>query len=132
MLMMACHDGGSIVGMVHMGVDLTYEEKGRDFWLLIRPEMIYVRHDQRGQGFGFDLSIACSRLICDVARAVYFAVPARSRIEATIYADCESKGGEAFVAQLSGALSDFIFPMSIGIPRRSVRYEEDVSIDAGY
>ena len=74
------------------------EEKTTRFSLHV--DLVYVRPPDRGSGFGLDLSIAASRICCDVFAALLRASPVGESIEVCVFADFESEGGDRFVTYI--------------------------------
>lgn len=58
--------------------------------------MVYVLPERRGVGYGVDLSIATGMVCEAIFRAYYRAVPSGVCLVPYIFAEYESKGGEAF------------------------------------
>jgi hypothetical protein len=124
-------DDRDVIGYIggHVLVYSYPEERSAN--VHIEPSMVYVIPSRRGQGFGVDLSIACTMMCTDIFNAVYRAIPGGHSLDATVYADYESLGGEEIAEYIHGCL-EFEIDMLRDTGRRKSVHLGDVELDAGF
>ena len=124
-------DDRDVIGYIggHVLVHSHPEERSAN--VHIEPSMVYVIPSRRGQGFGVDLSVACAMMCMDIFDAVYRAIPSGHSLDATVYADYESLGGEEIAEYIHGCL-EFEIDMLRDTGRRKSVHLGDVELDAGF
>lgn len=130
-LVLVAFDRNETVGYLGFEAAITYDEDGSYAHLFFNLELVYVCPQQRGKGFGLDLSIACMDIGRDLLEATYRAVPPGYIVDASVYADYESKGGEALARHFHGSLEVGMEMLRDMGKRRSIRFGE-VILDACY
>jgi hypothetical protein len=126
-----CYDSKQVVGCAGLGVHVVRQLGDAEVRLALTADLVYVVPSRRGEGFGMDLSVACGLLVQDVLHALYRAVPTRAVLAATVRADYESAGGEAFTTHLRDCLDVQLDMLREYGKRRSVQIGGCV-LDAGY
>jgi GNAT superfamily N-acetyltransferase len=102
--LMACQAGDVVVGYAILDFRLHCWPKERDYTFMVTCHLVYVNPQHRGAGYGFDLSVACSRVAADLLEASYRAVPSGCTLDSSVVGDLCSDGGEAFMSYLADEL----------------------------
>lgn len=103
----------------------------RQLFMLVELNLVYVIPSHRGQGYGMDLSIACSIVCQDILTALYRAVPPNTVVHPSVYADYESCGGKDCATQIKSSLDYCVEMLRESGKRRSVQLD-NVELDAGF
>jgi GNAT superfamily N-acetyltransferase len=129
-VVLVCFDAGQVVGHAALEVSVLRQRGEGEVTLAVHPQLVFVVPNRRGQGFGMDLSVAWV-LVQDVLRALYRAVPARAVLSASVYADYESEGGEAFTNHLHACMEFRLDMLRDCGKRRTVQLGRS-DLDGGY
>ena len=78
------------------------------FGYTVEPQLVYVLGPERGKGYGLDLSVACSDVVCDIFAAVYESAPDGCTINTSIAVEYQSKGGQKFTEYLHQRLANAV------------------------
>jgi len=124
-------DQRAAVGYCGLSISLIHDREERSLYIRFEPQLVYVSPRHRKLGFGLDLSVACGLMCGDVLEAAYRAVPARTLIDGTVFADYESAGGEAFTQHLHACMEVTFDRLREWGGRRSIQLGR-AELDAGY
>jgi GNAT superfamily N-acetyltransferase len=130
-LVLVAFAGREPVGYIGMAADLYRDYDGRQVDLTFHGELVYVRPERRGEGYGIDLCVASCRLARELLDATYRAVPPNWTLESTFYADYESEGGAAIAQEIHGSL-EYGFDMLREYGKRKSVKLGDAELDAGF
>jgi GNAT superfamily N-acetyltransferase len=130
-LVLVAYDPVQPVGYNAWGVGVVHDSEDRRLFLSFTLELVYVIPSRRGEGFGFDLALACGWVSGDVLEAVYRAARPGTTISSLVYADYESQGGEALTRHVKNSLEISADMLRETGKRRSVIVEYP-DLDAGY
>lgn len=123
--------GRDPVGYIGMSANLYRNYEEREVHLTFHGELVYVRPDRRGEGYGIDLCVASCRLVRELLDATYLAAPPNWTLESTFYADYESDGGAAIAQEIHGSLEYGFDMLRECGKRKSVKLGE-AELDAGF
>lgn len=130
-VVLVAFDGQEAVGYASMFVGFFWDPSDKEANFSVGVEGVHVQGAHRGKGFGLDLSIAAGYLVRDVYEAVYRAIRSGTKLSASIRADYESEGGEAFTEHLRTVLDVHVDILrdTGNRPSITLSYPE---VDAGY
>lgn len=128
-IVVVAFDGREPAGYALMELSVNRLTRWRTVGIWAPLHMVFVDQSRRGRGFGIDLALAAGRLLQELVVATGRAMRAGWKLEATVYAEYESVGGERFATSLLESLElqfDLLDEVRPDIRRGEVR------LDAGY
>ena len=125
-----------VVGFLNLEVSLRFDysddmTQTPMLTYVVNPHVVYVLSQERGKGYGFDLSVTCSDIACGLLYAVYDSVQDGSKIHTVIECQYESQGGEEITRYLKDSLVCIVEDLSENDGRDRIEIT-GVELDGGW